>query len=252
MFTISLCTDNLVLDHLDLARSVARSFSVTGPDSPDILQVAYLGLVKASRRYDAGYGVPFPAYAVPTMAGEIKRYLRDSCWMVRPPRTVQDLRTEVARASSDLAQKLGREPSLDELAERLEEHPDAVAEAMNCQSSMRPDSLDVLAGDSFWADRLCAADRSLDRRDEVLSLRTAVAELSAKEKELLFRRFYCEETQQRIGERLGMSQMQVSRLLARTLVRLQKFLSDAPAQDASESCSTRYPDVGQPKEPAPR
>ncbi|GAA1336027.1 sigma-70 family RNA polymerase sigma factor [Arthrobacter roseus] len=233
MLTISPCADNLVLGHLDLARSVARSFSVTGPDSPDILQVAYLGLVKASHRYDADFGVPFPAYAVPTMAGEIKRYLRDSCWMVRPPRTVQDLRTEAARASSALAQKLGREPSLDELSEQLDEHPDAVAEAMNCQSSMRPDSLDALAGDSSWADRLCAADSSMDRRDEVLSLRAAVAELSAKEKELLFRRFYCEESQQRVGERLGMSQMQVSRLLARTLVRLQKCLSDAPGQDAT-------------------
>lgn len=232
MVTESPCADNLVLDHLDLARSVARSFSMTGPDSPDILQVAYLGLVKASHRYDDGFGVPFPAYAVPTITGEIKRYLRDNCWMVRPPRMVQDLRTEAARASSALAQKLGREPSLDELSEQLDAQPEAVAEAMNCHSSMRPESLDAMVGDSSWADRLCAADSSLDRRDEVLSLRDAVAELSAKEKELLFRRFYCEESQQRIGERLGMSQMQVSRLLARTLVRLQTRLSGAPEQDA--------------------
>ncbi len=225
--------DNLVLNHLDLARSVAHSFSANGPDAPDILQVAYLGLVKASRRYDEGFGVPFHAYAVPTITGEIKRYLRDSTWMVRPPRNLQDLRTEATRASSSLAQQLRREPSVEELADHLGANPAAVAEAMNCQSSMRPESLDGPAGDSSWADRLCATSGSMEHYDEVLSLRSALYELSDREKDVLFRRFYCEESQQRIGERLGMSQMQVSRLLARTLVKLQKLLSVPTEQDAA-------------------
>lgn len=230
MRTISASPDALTLGHLDLARSIARSFSAAGPDASDILQVAYLGLVKASQRFDVAKGVPFPAFAVPTIAGEVKKYLRDSCWMVRPPRKVQDLRSETAKAASLLAQQLGHEPSVAELSNRLGAESAAVEEALNCHSSMRPDSLDAPVGDGSWADRLCSADNAIDRSDELLSLRAAVKELPVKERELLYRRYFCEESQQLIGECLGMTQMQVSRLLARTLVKLQQRLLASPEQ----------------------
>lgn len=237
MRTMSISADALTLGHLDLARSIARSFSAAGPDAPDILQVAYLGLVKASRRFDAEKGVPFVAFAVPTIAGEVKKYLRDSCWMVRPPRRIQDLRTETARAASLLVQQLGHEPSIAELSDRLGAEAAAVEEALNCHSSMRPDSLDAPAGDGSWADRLCSADNAIDRTDELLSLRAAVNELPAKERELLYWRYFCEESQQQIGDRLGMTQMQISRLLARTLVKLQQRLLTSPEQTVAETIS---------------
>lgn len=229
--------EEMALEHLHIAESVARGFSAFANDVADIRQVAYMGLLKAAQRFDPELGVEFAAYAVPTIRGEVKRYLRDCCWMIRPPREIQDLKTAAAKAAPELAQRLGREPSVVELAAHLDEDPAKVEEALNCGGSQRPESLDAPEGPG-WADSLAAQDDQYARSDNVIALRAAVHELSATEKELLFRRYFHEETQDRIAARLGMTQMQVSRLLARTLVKLQKRLLER-ADDVVFTASTR-------------
>src|SRR5215207_8464856 len=135
--------DSLVLEYLDLAESLAGRYASRGRDRADLNQVAYLGLIKAARGFDAGKGGSFPAYAAPTITGELKRYLRDRCWMVRPPRNIQDLRSRILRAEPELAQNLGRAPSEAELAQELGAPVQEVREALNAATSMRPDSLDA-------------------------------------------------------------------------------------------------------------
>jgi RNA polymerase sigma-B factor len=219
--------DDIALRHLGLAESVARSFSSFGPDAADIRQVAYLGLIKAVQRFNPARGVPFASFAIPTITGEIKRYLRDCCWVIRPPRHLQDLRTEAVRAAPVLAQRLGREPTARELAAELGAEESAVAEALTCSTSLRPESLDAPFDGKSWGDTLPSPDNCIERSDDIVSLRAAVNALTPAEKELLYRRYFNEETQQQIGDHLGMTQMQVSRKLARILVLLQERLTGA-------------------------
>ncbi|WP_434993916.1 sigma-70 family RNA polymerase sigma factor [Arthrobacter sp. Ld5] len=221
--------DDITLRHLDIAESVARSFAAAGPEAADIRQVAYLGLVKAVQRFDPARGIAFASFAVPTISGEIKRYLRDSCWVVRPPREVQDLRTEIARTAPAMAQRLGREATARELGLELGRPEHKVLEAQAAATSLRPVSLDAPSEGHPWADTLASGFGGVERSDDMLSLRGAVNDLGDGEKELLYRRYFMEQTQQGIGDELGMSQMQVSRALARILVKLQKRLLGAPA-----------------------
>ena len=139
--------DSLVLDHLNLAKSIAARYSAHTHDLDDVRQVAYMGLIKASRGYDESKGVSFPAYAAPTIAGEVKRYLRDHCWVVRPPRTIQDVRRQVLARTEELTQTLQRTPSPEEVAEDLHLEPCQVREALMAGTSKRPDSLDAPASD---------------------------------------------------------------------------------------------------------
>ncbi|WP_235436453.1 sigma-70 family RNA polymerase sigma factor [Arthrobacter sp. RIT-PI-e] len=230
--------DDIALRHLEIAESVARSFAVAGPEAPDIRQVAYLGLIKAVQRFDPSRGVPFASFALPTITGEIKRYLRDSCWVIRPPRDVQDLRTEITRTAPALAQRLGREATARELAVELGCPESKVLEAQISHTSLRPDSLDVPFEGRSWGDTLAADLHGTERSDDMISLRGAVNELDGAEKELLYRRYFMEQTQQAIADDLGMSQMQVSRMLARILVTLQKRLLEAPAPQGVHSSRT--------------
>ncbi|WDF32206.1 sigma-70 family RNA polymerase sigma factor [Arthrobacter agilis] len=230
--------DDIALRHLDIAESVARSFAATGPEASDIRQVAYLGLIKAVQRFDPARGVPFASFAVPTITGEIKRYLRDSCWVVRPPRDVQDLRTEIARTAPAMAQRLGREATARELGVELGWPEAKILEAQACQSSLRPDSLDAPFEGRSWADTLATDAAGTDRSDDMISLRGAVNALDGGEKELLYRRYFMEQTQQAMADELGMSQMQVSRALARILVKLQKRLLEAPSMEEVRGAGT--------------
>jgi RNA polymerase sigma-B factor len=228
--------EEIALEHLSIAEGIARGYSPFAHDAADVRQVAYMGLMKAARRFNPDLGIDFAAYAVPTIRGEVKRYLRDCCWMIRPPRDLQDLKSAAMKADSELSQRLGREPSLGELSEHLEKDPATVAEALSCGGSQRPESLDTSPEGPGWADVLATGDDQFARSDEVLALRAAVRELSARERELLYRRYFHEESQDRIARRLGMTQMQVSRLLARTLVKLQKRLlgeSGPPCTDSA-------------------
>jgi RNA polymerase sigma-B factor len=246
----------LVLDYLDLAEALAARFEARGRERADLNQVAYLGLVKAAKGFDRSKGESFPAYAAPTITGELKRYLRDRSWMVRPPRHIQDLRSRLFRAEPELAQTLGRNPTVYELAQHLEVAPCEVREAINASSSLHPDSLDAVPphGAALPASEVLAcADMPLERLEELSCLRQAMQDLDASDRELLYRRYFCEETQVELGKRLGMTQMQVSRRLARVLVDLQHRLLDgsegAPAgpsaarntfpNDPAESMSKR-------------
>ncbi|MFF1385078.1 sigma-70 family RNA polymerase sigma factor [Arthrobacter sp. NPDC058288] len=225
--------NHLVLDYLDLAEALAARFQARGRDRADLNQVAYLGLVKAARGFDEARGGSFPAYAAPTITGELKRYLRDRCWMVRPPRQVQDLRTELLRTEPALAQSLGRPPTVAELARELDVTPEAVGEATAAAASLHPESLDAVdaADTAPLAETLSSGEDPLARFEELICLNQAIHELSAEDQELLYRRYFCEESQAELGRRFGVSQMQVSRRLSRVLVQLQRLLQDEGTQE---------------------
>ncbi|WP_432245498.1 sigma-70 family RNA polymerase sigma factor [Arthrobacter sp. G.S.26] len=246
--------NELVLSYLDLAEALARRFEARGRERADLNQVAYLGLVKAARGFDPAKGGSFPAYAAPTITGELKRYLRDRTWVVRPPRSIQDLRTRMFRVEPELTQDLGRTPSVAELAAELEVDPAEVREAISAGSSLHPDSLDAVnpgTDTPCIGDVLPCQDSPLERLEELACLRGAIQGLADADRDLLYRRYFCEETQAELGKRLGMSQMQVSRRLARVLVELQGRLEEAasgrgtlPAADrAGREC---FPGPGDP------
>ena len=232
--------NDLILEYLDLAEALAARFEARGRERADLNQVAYLGLVKAARGFDQAKGDSFPAYAAPTISGELKRYLRDRSWVVRPPRHIQDLRTRLYRVEPDLAQALGRTPSIPELAQELGADPGDVLEAICASSSMHPDSLDAVNPHNDAqpiAEVLATSDAPLERLEELACLRDAMQDLDPADRELLYRRYFCEETQVQLGERLGMSQMQVSRRLARVLVALQRRLQESSYPDSSPSAA---------------
>jgi RNA polymerase sigma-B factor len=240
--------NDLVLSYLDLAEALAARFEARGRERADLNQVAYLGLVKAARGFDQSKGESFPAYAAPTITGELKRYLRDRTWVVRPPRHIQDLRTRMFRAEPELTQTLGRNPSVAELAGELGTDPAEVQEAISASSSMHPDSLDAVNPHSdapSMGEVLACPDTPLERLEELACLRDAMQDLTAADRELLYRRYFCEETQVQLGKRLGMSQMQVSRRLARVLVELQRRL------ESSSHSSAAAGDAGGLGHPAP-
>jgi RNA polymerase sigma-B factor len=228
--------NDLVLSYLDLAEALAGRFEARGRERADLNQVAYLGLVKAARGFDQSKGESFPAYAAPTITGELKRYLRDRTWVVRPPRHIQDLRTRMFRAEPELTQALGRNPSVEELAGELGTDPAEVQEAISASSSMHPDSLDAVNPHSdapSIGDVLACPETPLERLEDLACLREAMQDLDEADRELLYRRYFCEETQVQLGKRLGMSQMQVSRRLARVLVELQRRLESSSRLAAS-------------------
>ncbi|MCA4135176.1 sigma-70 family RNA polymerase sigma factor [Arthrobacter sp. M4] len=232
--------DDLVMDHLDLAEAIALRYSSRTHDLADVRQVAYMGLVKAARGFDPAKGESFPAYAAPTISGEVKRYLRDHCWMVRPPRTVQDIRRRVLARREELAQALHRSPTDEELASDLDVESSQIREALAAGSSKRPDSIDAPGPDGSpgLAGTLAAAGSRTDHLEDVIALRNAIRSLSPEDRHVLYRRYYREETQQDIAEALGMSQMQVSRRLAKILVALQKqLLAEEPQRDSRETAS---------------
>jgi len=215
--------DALVVQNLALAQAIARRYFRHDPvGDEDLLQVAYLGLTKAARRYRSDLGPSFAAFAAPTIEGEVKRHLRDHGWFVRPPRAEQELNRRIRRTAPQLAQQLGRQPSTGDLARDLDETPAAIAAAAACDGCLRPVSLDTPASHDSSAtigDALAGAgpDDDLDRR---IMLWAALHTLSARDRMIVYLRFFEDLSQQRIADRLGVSQMHVSRLLRRTLERL--------------------------------
>lgn len=220
----------LVEDHLDLARRVAARYAGRGEPMDDLVQVARVGLVKAAGRFEPERGSDFAAYAVPTMLGEIRRYFRDSCWAVRVPRGLQELSLRVSATTDRLTRELGRSPTAAEVARTLEVSEDEVLEALESSWAYNAASLDAPAsadGDApTLAERLGEPETSLDDVDARESLRRVVGALPARERRILTLRFFGERTQAEIAQELGISQMHVSRLIARTLARLREHLVD--------------------------
>jgi RNA polymerase sigma-B factor len=233
--------NQLVLNYLDLAESLASRYAARGRERSDLVQVAYLGLVKAARGFDAEKGESFPAYAAPTISGELKRYLRDRCWTVRPPRRIQDVRTQLLHTAPDLAQSLGRVPSAQELGSALGVTPADVREAQAAGSSMHPDSLDSPDpwGGPTMGEGLVSPEHPIEHLEELVCLNEAIQELDPDDREMLYRRYYREETQVELGKRFGISQMQVSRRLSRILVWLQNRLLDEEGRSGDRTTGDR-------------
>ncbi|GER23122.1 RNA polymerase sigma factor SigF [Zafaria cholistanensis] len=216
--------ENLVLEYLGLANSLARRFSGPGRDPEDLLQIARVGLVKAARSFDPRRGVPFVGYAAPTILGELKRSFRDGAWVIRPPRAIQELHGRIVSDYTGLTQQLGREPSIGDLARHLETAPEAVSEAVVCGSYLVPLSIDEARNGIPWAETLRVPEDGLAPED-MIDLDAALDRLSPLERRVLRMRYFHNESQQAIGDQLGMSQVQVSRLLVRVLAKLREMLA---------------------------
>jgi RNA polymerase sigma-B factor len=223
-------TAGLVLEHLGLADAVARRYRVPGHDFEDIRQVARMGLVMAAQRYRENAGHGFVQYAVPTISGTIKRHLRDQSWVVRPPRSLQELRLGVKEARGRLVQELGREPSPAELAEAAGCSPEQAAEARSLGAAMAAAQIESL-DDSADSDGermghvLPVVDPGFEQVEEHQMVAAALRGATDFERRLLKLRFVDEMSQREIGEQLGVSQMQVSRLLGRLLDRMRRQLA---------------------------
>lgn len=217
----------LVLEYLSLADAMAHRHHVAGHDFDDIRQVARLGLVKAARQYKEGDGHGFAQYAAPTIAGTIKHYLRDQSWVVRPPRSLQELRLGVRAAGGRLAQDLGREPNVQELCEATGASPEKVAEARSVGAAMTAVAIDPLdtPGDDGRTCVLADVEHGFERVEQHELVSIALEGLSADERRLVKLRFVDEMSQSEIAEELGVSQMQVSRLLRRLLDRMRRRLA---------------------------
>lgn len=228
----------LVEAFMPMATAIARRYQARGESLEDLVQAACVGLVKAGRSFDPARGNLFEAYAAVSITGEVKRHFRDRGWDLRPPRRVQELRPKVMRANEELAAELGRPPRISEVAERLELDVEAVAEAMTAGQSYRLHSIDAPVehdgrGQSSLSDYLGAEDRELSGLVDALSLRAARAALPER-LQLVVRLRYDEElTQQAIGDLLGVTQMQVSRLLAKAHRTLRDLLVDEPVRSGA-------------------
>lgn len=223
--------EEAVLLNQSMARALAQQYQRRGVDPEDLVQVAMLGLVKAVRGYTPGVERVFAAYAVPTIRGEIRRYFRDRGWMIRPPRSLQELNRDVRVAEPDLAQRLQRMPTTQDLASHLGVDPDAVHEAREAGGSYYARSLDSPLGESgqLLRDVLPDPEEPLEVVDAVLTLQPALEILGERERSILRMRFVDNLTQEQIGDRLGVSQMQVSRLLSAILAKLRKRMEDQVA-----------------------
>jgi RNA polymerase sigma-B factor len=228
--------DEVVCRYLPQARSMANRFAGYGEPIDDLVQVAVVGLLHAADRYDPAHGVPFLAYAAPTMLGELRHYFRDSAWGIRVNRRLQELNLQVRRTADDMTQELGRAATDAEIAERIGVPAADVREGRAAGAAYRIMSLNAPvaaeAEDTELGDQLGCLDGDIESFADRHVLAGLVARLPASDRMLLELRFTGNLTQSQIGERIGVSQMQVSRLLAGVLGRLREaLLSDELADE---------------------
>ncbi|MET7681022.1 SigB/SigF/SigG family RNA polymerase sigma factor [Streptomyces sp. NPDC005423] len=219
--------NRLVRMHLPLVEHLARRFRNRGEPLDDLTQVATIGLIKSVDRFDPDRGVEFSTYATPTVVGEIKRHFRDKGWAVRVPRRLQELRLSLTTATAELSQQHGRSPTVHELAEKLAISEEEVLEGLESANAYSTLSLDVPDTDDespAVADTLGAEDEALAGVEYRESLKPLLEDLPPREKRILLLRFFGNMTQSQIAQEVGISQMHVSRLLARTLAQLREKL----------------------------
>lgn len=223
--------DYVVRINMGVARTVAGRYFHRGIDEDDLIQVAYMALTRAARDFDAGRHQDFLSYAVPTIRGELKKHFRDRGWMVRPPRRIQEAQGQIARAESTLWQQLGRSPKPTEIADYLALPLDEVIEAMAADGCFTPASLDrpvdSLNGAGSLGDLLGDSDEGQLAAEARAILAPVVPRLTERDRRILYLRFFEERTQEQIGEEIGVTQMQVSRLLNRILRDLRIELGKA-------------------------
>jgi RNA polymerase sigma-B factor len=221
--------------YIPLAEYLARRFRNRGELFDDLVQVANLGLIKSVDGFDPERGAAFTSYAIPMIVGELKRHFRDKGWDVRVPRRLQELRLEISKISGDLAQDLGRSPTVADLAAKLEVSEEEIIEGLDCGQAYRALSLDAPvgeAGDSGadgLGDLLGGDDPDMANVENRESLRPLLAKLPEREQKIIAMRFHGNLTQSQIATELGISQMHVSRLLAGALRTLRSELTATAA-----------------------
>ncbi len=218
----------VVLVNMPVARGIAQRYGRRGLSADDLFQVAYLGLVKAVEGFDPSYERDFLSYAVPTISGEVKRFFRDFGWTVRPPRRLQELQGRIMQAGDRLSHRLGRSPRPSEVAEELGVDEEEVLEALAADGCFTPASLDLPVtedGSTSLGELVADAGPQYDAAEARLVLGPVVRRLGERDRRILELRFFHEWTQERIANELGVTQMQVSRLLSRILRQLRAQLS---------------------------
>lgn len=221
--------EDLVLAHESLAVYLARKFADRGEPLDDIIQVARIGLLKAVDRYDPTRGIEFTTYATPTIVGEIKRHFRDKLWAIRVPRRLRELNYALMRAVEDLSQRLGRSPTIPEIAEFTGVAFDDVIEAMEVGRAYSPVSLDADGAEGDEAasllDSVGGEDQALERLEDRATLDRAFGILPRRARVIVQMRFFEDLSQAEIARRLGFSQMHVSRILRDALTRLRAVIA---------------------------
>lgn len=236
--------DRIITRYLPLADHIARRFSGRGESSEDLLQVARVGLVHAVDRFDSTKGNNFLAFAVPTMMGEIRRHFRDFGWSMHVSRAVRDLHVEVGGVVADMLQRLSRTPTASEIAQELGVDRQAMVDCIVASNAYQPKSLDAPTAnglDARIADTIGCFDRELEAVTDRETVRTLLAGLSTRERGILEMRFVDSMTQSLIAERIGVSQMEVSRTLRRIFTKLRATaeMSAAPKPRPRNSRSDR-------------
>ena len=218
--------EQLIVSHVNLVRYIAAKFKNRGEPLDDLIQVGTIGLIKAIDRFDPSRGLEFTTYATPTIMGEIKRHFRDKGWTIRVPRRLQELSAKVNSATDELTARLQRSPSIGEVAEYLGTTADEVLEAMESSSAYSSVPLEAQGGNEdddapSVIDRYASVDGDLEASDDRIVLEEVIGEFPEADQQAIRMRFIDGMTQVEIAKRLGISQVQVSRMLRRALRRIQ-------------------------------
>src|SRR3954466_1607841 len=225
--------EQVVLLNMAVARSVARRYHNRGIAAEDLEQVAYVALVRAADKFDPSLDKDFLTYAIPSIRGEIKKHFRDHGWVVRPPRRIQELQPQVVAAGQELSHLLGRSPRPSEVAAHIGVDVEEVIEALAMDGCFQPTSLDVPVGDggsSVLGDLLQGGDTGMRASEARMLLAPVLRQLGERDRRILYMRFFEGLTQREIGRELGVTQMQVSRLLTRICQTLRQQLVESGRQ----------------------
>ncbi|WP_328459572.1 SigB/SigF/SigG family RNA polymerase sigma factor [Actinoplanes sp. NBC_00393] len=223
--------DRAIEAWLPLARHLSNRYANRGEPRDDLYQVAVMGLIKATDRFEADRGVDFAGFAIPTIVGELKRHFRDKTWSVRVPRRLQELRLAITGANNTLSHTLGRAPTVADIAKHLEISEDEVIEGLEGARAYNSTSLStpISEGGTELGETLGAEDTGFAEAEARISLGPAMATLDEREQKIVTLRFYGNLTQQQIAEQIGISQMHVSRLLTKALAKLRRHLDTVDA-----------------------
>ncbi|MCX4091242.1 RNA polymerase sigma factor SigF [Nocardia sp. alder85J] len=218
--------NELIRRCIPLADHIARKFSGRGEPFDDLTQVARVGLVHAVDRFDLSRGSNFLSFAVPTIMGEVRRYFRDNTWAMRVPRRIKETHLRIGSAVDALSQSLGRSPTAKEIAAELGIDADEVTQAVIAGNAYQPSSIDAVSTgrdtEASLLDTLGEEESQFDRVEEYVAIRPLLAGLPERERRILTMRFFESMTQTQIAAQMGISQMHVSRILAKTLARLRE------------------------------
>lgn len=226
--------EEVVLENRRVAQALAQRFAGRGVEVDDLTQVAYEALCKAAERFDPEFGRDFLSFAVPTIRGELQRYFRDSGWMIRPTRRVQETQWRIAQAEAELSQRLGRTATAEEIIEELDLSSEEYAEAASANGCFQPTSLDQPAsageGGKHLGDLIEDDDSGLAASEARVALAPVVRRLSERDRRVLYLRYFEDLGQKEIGRDIGVTQTQVSRILDRILTRLRDELTGAAGE----------------------